>query len=298
MLKNLYEYNVGNTPIYKIENRNIYLKMEKYNLNGSIKDRTAYFLIKDLIDKKLIKNNTILIESTSGNLGISLDFFAKEIEVKFRAIIDKTIAKSKLKEFNKRKIDYIYAPIKNYSNYRTARIELAKKLNKKDNYIWTNQYDNFANIKAHYQTTAPEIYKQLNHKIDIIVVAMGTGGTICGLVKFFKKINSTILICGVEPDGSTIFGGVEKSYLNVGIGLKGKDEILKYCEDSIDMHFKVSDKETIEMVKKYQNIGFGISTGYALKIALEMSDKFPTKNIVVIAPDGIEKYEDILNEKI
>jgi len=298
MLKNLYEYNVGNTPIYKIENRNIYLKMEKYNLNGSIKDRTAYFLIQNLIEKNLIKENTILVESTSGNLGISLDFFAKEIGVKFKAIIDKTIAKSKLKEFEKREIDYIYAPIENYSNYRTARIELAKKLNKKDNYIWTNQYDNFENIKAHYQTTAPEIYKQLNHKIDIVVVAMGTGGTICGLAKFFKQINQDILICGVEPDGSTIFGGVEKSYLNVGIGLKGKDEILKNCKNSIDLHFKVSDKEAIKMVKKYQDIGFGISTGYALNIALKMSDKFPTKNIVVIAPDGMEKYEDILNEKI
>jgi len=298
MLKSLQEYNIGSTPICKIKDKNIYLKMEKYNLNSSIKDRTAYFLIKDLIDKKIIKNDTILVESTSGNLGISLDFFAKRIGIKFKAIIDKTIAKSKLKEFEKREIDYIYAPIENYSNYRTARIELAKKLNKKDNYIWTNQYDNFANIKAHYQTTAPEIYKQLNHKIDIIVVAMGTGGTICGLAKFSKQINQDILICGVEPDGSTIFGGVEKSYLNVGIGLKGKDEILKNCKNSIDLHFKVSDKEAIDIVKKYQNIGFGISTGYALEIALKMSDKFTTKNIVVIAPDGIEKYEDILNEKI
>jgi len=297
MLKPLNSYSVGNTPIYKLDNLNIYIKMEKFNPNGSIKDRTAYFLIQDILNQKKFNKNITIIESTSGNLGISLDFFAKKIEVKFKALIDDTISIDKLKEFQKRKIEYILTKSNNL-DYRNARIQLAKKLDKKENFIWSNQYDNFANMKAHYISTAPELWKQMNGKIDIVIVSIGTGGTISGIAKFLKEKNSKITICGVEPIGSTIFGGVEKKYINVGIGLKGRDKILKKYINLIDFNFKVSDKDAIELTKRYKNIGFGISTGYALKVAFDMNEKYPNKNIIVISPDGIENYKEILDANI
>ncbi len=160
MLKSLSYYNIGNTPIFKLDNLNIYIKMEKFNLNGSIKDRTAYFLIQDILKQQKFDENTTIIESTSGNLGISLDFFAKNIGVKFKALIDKTISLDKLEEFDRKKIEYIMTKSSNL-DYRSARIKLAQKLNKKNNFIWTNQYDNFANMRAHYISTAPEIWKQM-----------------------------------------------------------------------------------------------------------------------------------------
>jgi len=297
MLKPLNSYSVGNTPIYKLDNLNIYIKMEKFNPNGSIKDRTAYFLIQDILNQKKFNKNITIIESTSGNLGISLDFFAKKIEVKFKALIDDTISIDKLKEFQKRKIEYILTKSNNL-DYRNARIQLAKKLDKKENFIWSNQYDNFANMKAHYISTAPELWKQMNGKIDIVIVSIGTGGTISGIAKFLKEKNSKITICGVEPIGSTIFGGVEKKYINVGIGLKGRDKILKKYINLIDFNFKVSDKDAIELTKRYKNIGFGISTGYALKVAFDMNEKYPNKNIIVISPDGIENYKEVLDANI
>ncbi len=296
MLEKLEDYGIGETPIYKLASCNIYLKMEKFNKNRSIKDRTAYFLIENLLQNEKINKDSTIIESTSGNLGVSLDYFSKIIGIKFQAIIDKTIAQSKLEEFKAKDINYIFAPLKEYSNYRTARIELAKELAKNKNYIWLNQYDNLANVKAHYQTTAPEIWKQMEGKIDIVVVAMGTCGTVTGVAKFFKEKNSNIQIYGVEPIGSTIFGGVESRYINVGIGLKGENRIISKYKSLIDLNFKVSDKEAIDITKKYNNIGFGISTGYSLVIALKIAKQYPNKNIIVIAPDGIEKYKDILNK--
>jgi len=236
----------------------------------------------------------IIVESTSGNLGISLDYFAKKLGLEFQAIIDKTIAKSKLQEFKNRDIKYIFAPLHNYSDYRTARIALAKELSIHQNYIWINQYDNFANVEAHYKSTAPEIYKQMRGNIDIVIISMGTGGTISGVAKFFKEKKKNIQIYGVEAIGSTIFGGVESNYINVGIGLKGENKILSKYKSLIDYNFKVSDDDAIEITKKYKDIGFGISTGYSLFIALKVAKEYPSKNIVVIAPDGIEKYEDIL----
>ncbi len=297
MLKSLFFYNIGNTPIYKLNNLNIYLKMEKFNLNGSIKDRSAYFLIKDILQHKKFNKEITIVESTSGNLGISLDFFAKQLGIKFKALIDETISRKKLKEFNKRDIDYIITK-SNDLDYRSERIKLAKKLNQKENFIWINQYDNFANMKAHYFSTAPEIWKQMNGNIDIVVISIGTGGTISGVAKFLKEKNKNIVIYGVEPIGSTIFGGIEKEYINVGIGLKGKDKILKKYSGLIDFKVKVSDIEAINITKKYQDIGFGISTGYALKVALDINQKYHNKNIVVISPDGIENYKEILNENL
>jgi len=297
MLKSLYDYKIGNTPIYKLENFNIYIKMEKFNLNKSIKDRTAYFLLKDLLENRKISKDVTVVESTSGNLGISLDFFCKEVGIKFKALIDETISPNKLNEFKKRDIDYIMTKSEDI-DYRNARIELAKKLNQKRDFIWTNQYDNFANVQAHYISTAPEIWQQMKGKIDIVIVAVGTGGTISGLAKFFKKKNPKILVCAVEPLGSTIFSGTEQQYINVGIGLKGEDKIISKYKNLIDLHFKVSDDDAIMITKKYKNIGFGVSTGYAVKVALNMVEKYPNKNIVIISADGIENYKDLLNETV
>lgn len=294
ILKDMRFYDIGNTPIYRINKTNIYLKMEKYNKNCSIKDRTAYFLIKDFIQKNIFNEKITIIESTSGNLGISLGYFAEILNIKFKAIIDETITKSKLQELEKRNIEYIKASIGDCSDYRSARIKLAKELNNKDNYFWINQYDNFSNFQAHYQTTAPEIWSQMNGKIDIVVVSIGTGGTITGVSKYLKEMNKHILIYGVEPRGSTIFGGEEFHYINVGVGLKGESRIISEYKNFIDFSLKVGDKEAIEITRKYKDIGFGISTGYSLVIALKLSKKYPNKNIVVVSADGIENYKDII----
>jgi len=297
MFKSLYNYAIGNTPIYKLDNFNIYIKMEKFNLNKSIKDRTAYFLLKDLWENRKISKNITVIESTSGNLGISLDFFCKEVGIKFKALIDETISPNKLNEFKKRDIKYIITKSED-RDYRSARIKLAKELNQKKNFIWTNQYDSFANVQAHYISTAPEIWQQMGGKIDIVIIAVGTGGTISGVAKFLKKKNPKILVYAVEPIGSTIFGGDEQQYINVGIGLRGEDKILSKYKSLIDLNFKVSDIDAIRATKEYENIGFGVSTGYALKVALDITKKYPNKNIVVISADGIENYKDLLNETV
>lgn len=287
-------YGIGNTEMIKIPKHNIFLKMEKHNKNHSIKDRVAYFVIKDILQKGIYYKNITFVESSSGNLGVSLDYFMKLIDAKFIVLIDETIASSKFKRIKNNHIDYIKVPLHQYPDYRTARIERAKRLGQEKNYFWTNQYNNINNLEAHYKTTAPEIWQQMNGDIDFFIASVGTGGTICGVGKYLKEKNKNIQVYGVEPQGSTIFGGEYFEYINVGVGLKGKSDLIEKYGNLIDRGFKVSDATAINLTKKHQDIGFGISTAYSLFIALKLSKTYPDKNIVMIAADGIENYRDIL----
>lgn len=300
-LKAFIDYRLGNTPIVFANKYssigNLYVKLEMLNPNKSIKDRVGYYIVKDLIDTHKLKEGVNLVESSSGNLGLSLAYFAKEVGVRFLCLIDPTIPAEKIKELEDAGAELNIVQKGNLPDYRTARIHLASELNKQRDWIWTNQYDNLANYRAHFETTGPEIWKQMNGKIDYVICSVGTGGTICGVGNFIKKCNPKIKIIAVEPSGSTIFGGQSSNYLSVGTGMVNPSGIILGFGKCIDYFCKIDDADAIQeclAFKQFQSISVGISTGSVLKVGKYLATKYPDKNIVVIAPDGGASYETIL----
>ena len=304
-LKNFYEYGLGNTPLVQLSryspNGRLYLKLEKNNPHGSIKDRTAFYLIKDLVDAGKLSASTILVESSSGNLGIALGYLSQEMGVEFVCLVDPTITPEKLRQLSEMNVKVHVVHLGNNSDYRVSRIKLAKYLDTKPNWIWTNQYGNPSNFKSHYETTGPEIWEQTRGDIDYIVCSVGTGGTICGVGHYLKRKKPEIKVVGVEPFGSTIFGGIPFTYLNAGSGMAEPSEITQRYGNVIDHYCKVKDNDSIqECVNLFSEEGLsvGITSGSILKVGLHLAEKYPSANIVGIAPDGGEKYQGYLNNAI
>ena len=295
-----YECGGKETPIKRLgkytENGNIYLKLESYNLHKSIKSITAYYIIQDIVKNNKANN---IVESTSGNLGISLGYFAKLVGLNFLCLVDSTVPDGKLKKLEKYGIKYQIVDSTGEIDPRKARIRVAKEIDKKNDWLWTNQYDNMMNPRGHYEITGPELYRQMHGDIDYLVCSIGTGGTICGAALYLKEKNPNIKIVAVEPLGSTIFGGEAKPYLTAGSGLSGLSKIIEKYLCTIDYYSKVDDlysiKECIDMEKK-EGISVGITTGSVLHVAKILSKKYPGKNIACISPDSGEPYKEIINK--
>lgn len=299
-LKQLSEYKVGNSPLICAHNyrksNNLFVKLESYNLNKNIKSRTAYYIIQDIIANSKVKN---LVESSSGNLGLGLGYFAQEVGINFLCLIDCTVPKKKVEQLIENKINFKIVEQGSYPNNRVARISYAKELDKKEDWLWINQYDNDANFRAHLNSTGPEIYRQMNGKIDYLVCSVGTGGTICGTAGYLKKKVKDLKVVAVEPKGSTIFGGEEGEYMTAGSGLSYPSGIVKKYYDFIDYYSQIDDqsaiKECIDFLES-EGESVGITTGAALCTAKKLAEDYPDKNIVCISPDGGESYEEYIQK--
>lgn len=297
MLKNMYEYGIGNTPMIELEaayGNRIFLKMEKYNFLESIKARTGFWIVHDL--PKVAQGRTI-VESTSGNLGFALGFFCRETGRDFLCLVDSSIAKGKLERLRKSGIAYEMVEKEEEYDMRNSRIRYAKRLNASGEYYWVNQYDNASGIKAHVMTTGPEIWEQTHGKVTHCVCAMGSGGTVCGISRYLKSVSPSVRICGVEPYGSTIFAEKEDAYINVGAGLTGKPGNILNSPNALDMHYVIKDEESIyyakELMKQHQ-FCVGVTSGMAYAAALRIAKTVRESVIVVVAPDGGEPYGEYL----
>ena len=273
MLKDMNEYEIGNTPLREIEPINgnrIFVKLERENALGSIKARTGYGIMEELPEAA---QNKIIIESTSGNLGLALGSFCKETGHEFMCLM------------------------RDGMDFRSSRICRAQELMNTGKYYWVNQYDNKACINVHYLTTGPEIWDQLDGTLTDIVCPMGSCGTICGISKFIKEKNSGIQVFGVEPYGSTIFGEIDAPYINVGAGLVGKPGNLIHSQAEVDVHMTMSDKKSIEYAERlYRKYGLavGITSGMCYAAIDRYAQNISGHTIVFIAPDGRESYGEYL----
>ena len=250
-------------------------------------------MIQDLVTNYSVTN---IVESSSGNLGLSLGYFAKKVNINFFCLVDPTVPESKIQKLRDYDINYYSVPLSGKADYRTARIDYAKKLDMRKDWIWTNQYSNPANARGHYLTTAPELYEQMDNNIDFFVCSVGSGGTISGVGKYLKERNKNIIIVAVEPKGSTIFGGIEAPYLTAGAGLLGPSGLIKQNWELIDYAVKVSDDDAIRTsieFEKMEKESVGITTGSVLYVASCLSELFPNHRIACISPDGGENYKHI-----
>ena len=286
---------IGNTPMIKINKllkdsqNEIYVKLEKFNLGGSVKDRAVLGMIEDAEIRGVLKQGDYIIEPTSGNTGIALAMIGK---IKgYKVII--TMPESMSKE--RRDIIKSYGAeliLTEGSKGIKGSILKAEELVKDKGYFMLSQFDNLSNAKKHYETTGEEILKEVSD-IDIFIAGIGTGGTISGVGKKLKETNRNTLVIGVEPFNSAVLSGEKVgSHKIQGIGAGFIPKI--FDKTIVDYIVKVKDEDALDMTKRYANeegILVGISSGAAIYVALEISKKVKNgKKIVVIAPDGGEKY--------
>lgn len=279
---------VGSTPLLKLDG-NIYAKLEYFNPAGSIKDRAALYMIEDAEKSGKIKPGDTLIEPTSGNTGIGLAAIGVSKGYNIIITMPDTMSKERIKT-----MEALGATVILTEGIRgmAGAIEKADELAKEMNGLVVGQFVNPANVTAHFETTGPEIYEDMDGKVDILVSAIGTGGTISGIGKYLKDQNKAIKIIGVEPASSPFISeGKKGSHKIQGIGAGFIPEILD--QKVIDEIITVTDEEAYsagrQLAKKY-GLLVGISSGAAYSAAEKAAKENPDKNIVVIFPDSGSRY--------
>ena len=290
---------IGNTPIIKlntlsgIRNNNIFAKLESYNPTGSLKDRPALLMIEDAEEKGILEPGGTIIESTSGNLGVSLALIGAMKGYKVICIVDPKTPEPSILSMKAFGAQLIMVDVRDADgSYQKNRIEKAKEIHKKipKSFI-PNQYSNPNNPLSHSIATAKEILNDLGKNIDFLVCSVSTCGHICGIARTLKEQVRKVKIIAVEPEGSVIFGGIPKPYAQTGIGLSFIPENADM--ELIDDYFKVSDKDAFETTKKLikeEGLMIGISSGSAAYAALQISNINESKNIVCVFPDRGERY--------
>jgi len=207
-------HQIGNTPIQPIylvmkgRARRVYLKLEGANPTGSVKDRTGHALVRHLEDRGILNKGSIIVESTSGNLGVALALLCKAKGYGFIAIVDPKTTQENITKMQTlgAQIDMVHQPdvTGGYLLSRLARVQELCHLSSA--HIWTDQYSNPANPHIHYTHTGPEIYRQMNGKVDAVFVPVSTGGTLAGIGRFFRQASPSTRIIGVDAYGSVVFG--------------------------------------------------------------------------------------------
>ena len=283
---------IGNTPMIKLNNignSNLYVKLEKYNPAGSIKDRAVYYMVENLEKNGILKKGDVLVEATSGNTGIALSMIGSLKGYKVIIVMPETMSierRTLMKAYGAKFI------LTDGSLGMKGSIEMMNKLlSENTNYISLKQFENEYNPLAHYETTGVEIYNQVKD-IDIFVCGVGTGGTISGVGKYLKEQNPNIKVVAVEPEGSPVISKNKKGshkIQGIGAGFIPKN----YNENVVDEVMTITDEESYEGVRimaQKEGILVGISSGANIYAALKLCEMYPDKKIVTVAPDGIDKY--------
>ena len=292
---------IGNTPLLKLNNLSrkmgiedvvIYAKLEYLNPTGSVKDRAAFAMICDAEEKGILKEGATIIEPTSGNTGIGI---ASVAAVKgYRAILTLPDTMS-VERRNLLKAYGAELVLTEGAKGMKGAIEKAEELCKEiDGAVILGQFDNQANADAHYRTTGPEIWEQLDKNVDIFVAGAGTGGTISGIGKYLKEQNANVKIVAVEPTDSPVLSkGIAGAHKIQGIGAGFVPAIMdvEICDEIIT----VSNEDAFEYGREFaraEGILVGISSGAALKAAADLAKRPENKgkNIVVLLPDSGDRY--------
>ncbi|AME10097.1 MULTISPECIES: PLP-dependent cysteine synthase family protein [Gemella] len=284
---------VGNTPIYQLDNTNIFVKLEKYNLGGSVKDRAVLGMLEEAMRQNAINKDTIIVEPTSGNTGIAVAILASVLGIKAVIIMPESMSVERRNIIKAYGAQLILTPKE--LGIKGSIEKAAQIIEKYDNAISLSQFDNPANPNYHYKTTAKEILEQVPD-IDVFVAGVGTGGTFTGVAKYLKEHKPEVISIAVEPAESPAIseghGGVHKIQ-GIGTGFIPENFKKEYMNDI----FTVSSEEAIEETKNFlrtTGIGIGISSGAAIAGAKKAAEKYPNKKIVTILPDGVDKYLSVL----
>lgn len=286
---------IGNTPVLKIgnvdagERGDVFLKLEKYNPAGSIKDRAALGMIEKAEKEGKIQPGDTLVEPTSGNMGIGIAMIGKLKGYKVVIVMPESMSKERRSLVKAYGAELV---LTEGAKGMKGAIAKAEELVKEKGYFMPQQFINPANPEKHYETTAAEILKDIPD-LDVFVAGVGTGGTISGIGKKLKEMKKDITIIAVEPSNSPVLsGGKPGAHKIQGIGAGFVPEI--YDKNVVDKVMQITDEEAYEgarQVAAKEGILVGISAGAALMAALKTAKEIGKgKKVLAIAPDGGEKY--------
>jgi cystathionine beta-synthase len=296
---------IGNTPMVELTKLDtglcrLFLKLENQNPGGSIKDRIGVSLIKDAEERGLLKPGGTLIEATAGNTGIGLALVALMKGYKIVLVIPDKMSQEKIHHLRALGADIVLTRSDVGKGHPQYYQDLAQKIAKDTGAWFVNQFENPANPLAHETTTGPEIWEQMEHDVDAVVVGVGSSGTLTGLTHFFEKVSDKTEFVLADPDGSVLAefintGKITKeagSWLVEGIG---EDFVPSIADFSLTKKaYTVTDLESFETVQellKKEGLLAGSSSGTLLNAALKYCREQTTpKRVVTFACDSGNKY--------
>ncbi|WP_196605544.1 PLP-dependent cysteine synthase family protein [Pectinatus haikarae] len=286
---------IGKTPLLKLnnlnlpENVNIFAKLEFWNPGGSVKDRIGVFMLESMEKKGKITPGATIVEATAGNTGIGIALAALNKNYKVIFVVPDKFSAEKQCLMKALGAQIINTPREG------GMLGAAKKAQEiKDSIpdaVSFDQFNNLDNTQAHYETTGPEIYRDLDAEIDYFVAGAGSGGTYSGALRYLKEKRPAIKGILADPLGSTLGGGEHKDYDIEGIG----NDFVPATMDMklVDKVIKISDQEALESVRllaRYEGLFVGTSSGAALAAALKLAFTINKGNIAVIFPDRGDRY--------
>jgi len=285
---------IGNTPMLKlcrITDYNVFAKLELLNPGGSIKDRIARYMIEKAEERGQIKPGMTIVEASSGNTGIGLVLVGVQKGYRVVIVMPGNMSEERKKIITALGGEMISSPAEKSLE---GALEIAYTMREEDPEVYIpHQFENMDNPKCHYETTAPEIWKQMKGRVDAFVAGVGSGGTLAGVGKFLKEKNPKVILAAVEPENSAALLGKEPGLHQIqGIG----DGFIPSVLDTkiIDRVITVSDQDAIDTARKLaraEGVLCGTSSGAnvwsAIKLAEELGRK---KKIVTVIPDRAERY--------
>jgi len=301
---------IGNTPLIRLRQASeltgceIYGKAEFLNPGGSVKDRAALYIVKDAEERGQLKPGGTIVEGTAGNTGIGLALVGNALGYKSVIVIPETQSQEKkdmLRLCGADLREVPAAPFKDPNNYVHVSGRLAAEIAESDpnGAIWANQFDNLANRKAHYETTGPEIWNDLEGKIDGFTCAVGTGGTLAGTVMYLKEQNPDVTCACTDPMGSVMYeyyqsGKLETEGTSITEGI-GQGRVTDNLQGvPMDTSYRVPDEEALPIIfdlLKHEGLCVGGTTGINVAGAIRLAkDLGPGHTIVTILCDSGVRY--------
>ena len=275
---------------FNLENAaEVFVKLEKYNPGGSVKDRAALGMIEAAERDGLLKEGSVIVEPTSGNTGIALAMIGKLKGYKVIIVMPDTMSKERRDLITAYGAELVLTEgIKGMK----GAIEKAEEMVEKHGYFMPQQFENFANSLKHYETTANEIYEDIKD-LDVFVAGVGTGGTVSGIAKRLKELYPNVKVVAVEPKSSPVIsGGNPGAHKIQGIGAGFIPGIYegKYVDEVMTVDDNDAIRTAVEFAEK-ESVLIGISSGAAVYAAMEIAKTIGAgKKVLAIAPDGGEKY--------
>jgi cysteine synthase B len=279
---------IGNTPlveaqhIFKKQGVTLLLKLEGNNPGGSVKDRAAYNMIFEALNKKNIKKGDTLVEATSGNTGIALALMAKVLGVNMVLVMPENSTIERVKTMRAYGAKVILTPEE--LGIEGSR-DHALKLKYKKGYFRLNQFDNPDNSKAHFKTTGPEIWRDTEGEVTHFIAAMGTTGTIMGVSDYLKGKNKEIKIIGAQPKDGAKIPGIRKwpqEYLPAIFNASKVDEVIEVSEEEA--------KAMTQRLASEEGIFAGMSSGGSVLAAIKVAEKLEKGVVVAIVCDRGDRY--------
>ncbi|KAL8835691.1 MAG: hypothetical protein Q9170_003230 [Blastenia crenularia] len=305
---------IGNTPLIRLKRLSdetgceILGKAEFQNPGGSVKDRAALFVVKDAEEKGQLRPGGTVVEGTAGNTGIGLAHVCRSKGYKLVIYMPNTQSQGKIDLMRLLGAEVFPVPAVAFENPENYNHQAKRHAERLDNAVWTNQFDNIANRRAHIETTGPELWNQTEGKLDAFTCATGTGGTLAGVTRYLKDVSEgKVKVYLADPPGSVLHSFIvsggelterKGSSITEGIGQGRVTENLKPDIDLIDGALHVSDEKSIEMVYRCldeEGLYLGASSCLNVVAAKEVAEKLgPGHTVVTILCDGAYRYAERL----